>query len=1587
MVAASFDEESAGAVFTWGCGQNGRLGYEAASTGLPRAVPWLTQELGDVLSDRLGQKMSSNADAGTPTLRASPPPRPSRRLPQRITQVSCGLRHTALICQGSLVCFGADDYGQLGRAGEELTRPKLPPFAYCPKLEAPDGARTKEVCARRICCGPLHTAAVCSQGCVHIWGIDLCKTNDPGAKAPRRGPQPVSEFGPERPVVALTCGAHFVVCSAELALPRPDPENPNVSQEDLLLGFCDANSPGVGSSVTSWRPAHLPPKAEEESEHHRSLVRALERNVQRRLLQEQREEQQRRQREERRERRLQEHTDVWLHELLPSFVPGMEPTQRMQRLWRQGLPPRVREVVWPVAIGNVLRITPELFEIHKQRAVDARRAQVTASNVLITLTDAPPHRGREQSTTCIPFDLPRTFPTLAFFSEGGPLHEDCARILEAYTFFRPDIGYVQGMSYLAAMLLLYLPPYESFVGLCNLLNTPSVLGLYRLEPRAVACRARVFEQLCSQQLPDVCRCIREVGLMPEMFLIDWFLTVFAKCLTVDVASVVWDLFLLDGEVVLYCTAIAILRILEFQLLHPDGRRGLNAAEPDLESCTRVLNEELRKRVSDPDELLWHIAQVRRRAPQRIFGEIRAIENMEFGSQGRVSTRGSIASALTGASFLTAAKERILSRLQQAFDAYGMHPIDSCNAVRLQLSEGAAVWCNFGNGQPPTAAPKVMDKSRFVELLKGLQTSENAVRQQAETMYQTAKQAEPDNLIIGMMAVLGSADVPEGVRRHDCVLLRQLVTRGAEKDFVYARITDAHKQEVAAELLRQYEQEKLPAIQKKIGEVISKLADYVCDTDDPRASLGAPSGWPALLPQVFRMADTSTATSVESCESALRLLKDCVPTLKDQIVAAKQQLGQIIQNGLASPQVKHKVATFLLVCEIVTETEKKAWAPLLSTVSVLVQSSVDAFFLGELLVSPMSARAVGRSARALWLRNDLRLDDNLALKAAAEGAESLLPVFVFDPSRFNVPTLAGARKCNARRARFLLESVDSLRRRLESIGSGLAVALGPPQEVIPKLCDGCSAVAVTQGYCSEEQREEALVAKRLRTMGAELTTVWGGTLYMPEECGQNPRNTPLLFTSFKNKAEGRGQIRSPVPAPKQLPSLPKKQGELETALGFLPTLQQLGYDDSEVAEAMQDDPRGVLPFRGGEDAALARLQKWMFDDDHLKDYFDIRNGMLGEGYSSKLSPWLALGCISPRRIWSEAQRYETERRIKNKSTYWLIFELTWRDFFIYMALSQGDKIFVPGGVTGDRTPWRGSPDKLERWKEGKTGDPLVDANMRELGATGFMSNRGRQNVASFLIFDLGVDWRYGAAHFEEYLLDYDPCSNWGNWVAAAGLTGQRINKFNTKKQLSDYDPQREYVNHWLRGERKAVLRPGPNSEADKGYGRGKGKDHRDRDGAGEGGGKRGRWTRSEKGKGKGAGGQKRSFYSQEDDRMEVLTALAQAKDENLLQECIQAFTDVATVEPDFFKAQLQQTMEPAKFMATVARTREIDSGLRGLAIEWLVSFVEKRSKFLSKSAPDFINLTLECCMSLMLEVDESEDKLKVGRARHRTHFGI
>ncbi len=223
----------------------------------------------------------------------------------------------------------------------------------------------------------------------------------------------------------------------------------------------------------------------------------------------------------------------------------------------------------------------------------------------------------------------------------------------------------------------------------------------------------------------------------------------------------------------------------------------------------------------------------------------------------------------------------------------------------------------------------------------------------------------------------------------------------------------------------------------------------------------------------------------------------------------------------------------------------------------------------------------------------------------------------------------------------------------------------------------------------------------------------------------------------------------------------------------------------------------MQFRGGETVGLARLNHYFWEQDCLKDYKLTRNGMLGANYSSKFSPWLALGCLSPRFIYKQVKEYEA-KRVKNDSTYWLIFELLWRDFFRFICAKHGNKIFRKSGLQGINIPWQEDWEKFRLWQEGKTGFPLVDANMRELAVTGFMSNRGRQNVASFLTKNLGINWQMGAEWFESLLIDYDVCSNWGNWnyTAGVGNDARGFRYFNIAKQSRDYDPQGEYIRHWL-----------------------------------------------------------------------------------------------------------------------------------------------------------------------------------------------
>mmetsp|Transcript_7658 Transcript_7658/g.11250 ORF Transcript_7658/g.11250 Transcript_7658/m.11250 type:complete len:605 (+) Transcript_7658:108-1922(+) len=470
----------------------------------------------------------------------------------------------------------------------------------------------------------------------------------------------------------------------------------------------------------------------------------------------------------------------------------------------------------------------------------------------------------------------------------------------------------------------------------------------------------------------------------------------------------------------------------------------------------------------------------------------------------------------------------------------------------------------------------------------------------------------------------------------------------------------------------------------------------------------------------------------------------------------------------------------------------------------------------------------------WFRNaDLRLHDNPALtkaiadlsrtSAASNKDAVLLPIYCFDP-RFigsNAKSEFGSLKCSARRAQFMRESVEDLRQNLKKRGSNLLVAQGKAEDVIGSLLQGIQSkqenMSVTV-YCQTEVTSEELsVDKKVRDVlfkmqnknnKFELESVWGSTLYLPQDLPfpGSYNGIPDVFTPFRNKVEKNADIRIPFTTPKSdvLSKLVPGQNILDAiesdmqscSLSFMPTLEDMGYSVEEAEEAQTADPRGVMHFKGGETAALARVKDYIWDKDLLKTYFDTRNGMIGADYSTKFSPWLANGCVSPRYIATECKRYEDER-IANKSTYWVVFELLWRDFFKFFAAKHGTKIFMIDGTSPQhKKKWGYDPKQFAAWKEGRTGYPLVDANMRELAATGFMSNRGRQNVCSFLTIDMNTDWRRGADYFESELLDYDVPSNWGNWVSGAGMTGGRLNRFNIVKQSKDYDCDGDYVRQWI-----------------------------------------------------------------------------------------------------------------------------------------------------------------------------------------------
>jgi deoxyribodipyrimidine photo-lyase len=410
---------------------------------------------------------------------------------------------------------------------------------------------------------------------------------------------------------------------------------------------------------------------------------------------------------------------------------------------------------------------------------------------------------------------------------------------------------------------------------------------------------------------------------------------------------------------------------------------------------------------------------------------------------------------------------------------------------------------------------------------------------------------------------------------------------------------------------------------------------------------------------------------------------------------------------------------------------------------------------------------------IWYRRDLRVHDHLPLHIAALERHEVIGFTGRTPEEL-LPQSSGLNRWGEFKLKFYQECISDLSDSLNDKGVRLLYADGNPVEIWSKLFEELALDEIWfYRVAGEEEREwEEKLSERFPTRAFEGQSLLGSE-NLPFPLYRMPRG----FTSFRKKVEGQWVVNEPVPEPQQL-------------RGIAPE-HLSGFDLPSTSEK-SSDKRTAYPFRGGEKQGKMRLESWMWEGDYLRHYKETRNGLLGTEYSSKFSAYLAWGCLSPRWIHIEVNRYESVR-VKNESTYWLVFELLWRDFFHFRWHVEGPSFFK---VPRDHAPTTGKA--FELWTNGETGQPFIDANMKELKLTGFMSNRGRQNVASYWIHHMRGDWTLGAQWFESCLIDYEVCNNYGNWAYLSGKGHDPRNNrvFNPVLQSERYDPKGEYTKYWL-----------------------------------------------------------------------------------------------------------------------------------------------------------------------------------------------
>lgn len=394
----------------------------------------------------------------------------------------------------------------------------------------------------------------------------------------------------------------------------------------------------------------------------------------------------------------------------------------------------------------------------------------------------------------------------------------------------------------------------------------------------------------------------------------------------------------------------------------------------------------------------------------------------------------------------------------------------------------------------------------------------------------------------------------------------------------------------------------------------------------------------------------------------------------------------------------------------------------------------------------------------WIRRDLRLTDNAALHSALT-ADSALPVFILDPAFANL---------SQRRKHFLYEGLAALDRDLKKRNSYLVIRTGNPVEVLHQLSNEtqASAIYAEEDYTPYARKRDALIQEKL-----PLKLVQGQTVHHPHTVLKQDGKPYTVYTPYSKVWKAQlGKINL-LPAPEKI----------NTPVGVM----------SEPLPAFESNPL----FPAGEAEALSRLEE--FAHKRIHNYADDRNRMDLDGTSS-LSPYLRFGMVGLRQAVNEALNMQRSTANPKGAETWLN-ELIWREFYIQILYHFPHVAETAFNRSLANIPWRNEPSEFEAWKRGETGIPVVDAAMRQLKETGWMHNRARMIVASFLVKDLLVDWRWGEAWFMENLLDGDIAPNNGGWQWTAGTgtdAAPYFRIFNPVLQSAKFDPNGEYIRKWV-----------------------------------------------------------------------------------------------------------------------------------------------------------------------------------------------